>query len=143
MIRALSTSQFLDFLGIRLDSAAAEGVAFTINLVTPDNGENFAVELSNATLTNLDGFLNEHPDLTITVNRSDLEEAMIGATTLQQLIIDGVAVLDGDPGVLTSLASLLVHFEVGFEIMPGTGAVVAGEPLADFEQEPLADTAGG
>ena len=143
MIRALSTSQFLDFLGIRLDSAAAEGVAFTINLVTPDNGEKFAVELSNATLTNLDGFLNEHPDLTITVNRSDLEEAMIGTTTLQQLIIDGVAVLDGDPGVLTSLASLLVHFEVGFEIMPGTGAGAAGQPLADFEQEPLADTAGG
>ena len=143
MIRALSTSQFLDFLGIRLDSAAAEGLAFTINLVTPDNGEKFAVELSNATLTNLDGFLNEHPDLTITVNRSDLEEAMIGTTTLQQLIIDGVAVLDGDPGVLTSLASLLVHFEVGFEIMPGTGAGAAGQPLADFEQEPLADTAGG
>ncbi|MGB7962761.1 MAG: alkyl sulfatase dimerization domain-containing protein, partial [Propionicimonas sp.] len=143
MIRALSTSQFLDFLGIRLDSAAAEGLAFTINLVTPDNDEEFAVELSNATLTNLDGFLNEHPDLTITVNRSDLEEAMIGATTLQQLIIDGVAVLDGDPGVLTTLASLLVHFEVGFEIMPGTGAGAAGEPLADFEQEPLADTSGG
>ena len=143
MIRALSTSQFLDFLGIRLDSAAAEGLAFTINLVTPDNGEKFAVELSNATLTNLDGFLNEHPDLTITVNRSDLEEAMIGTTTLQQLIIDGVAVLDGDLGVLTTLASLLVHFEVGFEIMPGTGAGAAGQPLADFEQEPLADTAGG
>lgn len=143
MIRALSTGQFLDFLGIRLDSAAAEGVAFTVNLVTPDTGETFAVELSNATLTNLEGFRVESPDLTITVDRSALEEAMIGATTLQQLITDGLARLDGDPAVLTSLASLLVHFEVGFEIMPGTGDGAPGAPLAEFEQEPLGDTSGG
>ena len=144
MIRALSTGQFLDFLGIRLDSAAAAGVGFTVNLVTPDTGETYAVELSNATLTNLEGFLIDTPDLTITVDRSDLEEAMIGATTLQQLITDGVARLDGDPAVLTTLASLLVHFELGFEIMPGTvPAVPKAAAMGDFEQEPLADTAGG
>ena len=143
-IRALTTSQFLDFIGIRLDSAAAAGVAFTVNLVTPDTGETFAVELSNSTLTNLEGFLVEGPDLTITVDRSDLEEAMIGATTLQQLVINGVARLDGDPAVLAKLASLLVHFEVGFEIMPGTvHAAPKATTMGDFEQEPLGDTAGG
>ena len=144
VIRALTTSQFLDFIGIRLDSAAAAGVAFTVNLVTPDTGETFAVELSNSTLTNLEGFLVEGPDLTITVDRSDLEEAMIGATTLQQLVINGVARLDGDPAVLAKLASLLVHFEVGFEIMPGTvHAAPKATTMGDFEQEPLGDTAGG
>ena len=144
VIRALTTSQFLDFIGIRLDSAAAAGVAFTVNLVTPDTGETFAVELSNSTLTNLEGFLVDSPDLTITVNRSDLEEAMIGATTLQQLVINGVARLDGDPAVLAKLASLLVHFEVGFEIMPGTvHAAPKATTMGDFEQEPLGDTAGG
>ena len=144
VIRALTTSQFLDFIGIRLDSAAAAGVAFTVNLVTPDTGETYAVELSNSTLTNLEGFLVDSPDLTITVNRSDLEEAMIGATTLQQLVINGVARLDGDPAVLAKLASLLVHFEVGFEIMPGTvHAAPKATTMGDFEQEPLGDTAGG
>ena len=144
VIRALTTSQFLDFIGIRLDSAAAAGVTFTVNLVTPDTGETYAVELSNSTLTNLEGFLVEGPDLTITVDRSDLEEAMIGATTLQQLVINGVARLDGDPAVLAKLASLLVHFEVGFEIMPGTvHAAPKATTMGDFEQEPLGDTAGG
>ncbi|MFZ0529146.1 MAG: alkyl sulfatase C-terminal domain-containing protein, partial [Propionicimonas sp.] len=143
VIRAMTTGQFLDFLGIRLDSIAAEGERFSINLITPDTGETYAVELSNATLTNLEGFLVDGADLTITVDRSALEEAMIGATTLQQLVADGAARLEGDPDVLPRLASLLVHFEVGFEIMPGTGSADGGSPLADFEQEPLGDTAGG
>ena len=29
---------------------------FTMNLITPDNGEKFIVELENATLTNIKGF---------------------------------------------------------------------------------------
>lgn len=141
----MTTGQFLDFLGIRLDSIAAEGLKFAINIVTPDNGETFAVELSNSTLTNLEGFLVDDPDLTITVDRTVLEQAMIGATTLPRLIADGLARLDGDTSILATLASLLVHFEVGFEIMPGTGSAQAqaGEPLGDFEQEPLGESAGG
>ena len=45
LIRALGTGQFLDFLGIRLDTDKAGHAAFTINLVTPDNGETYVVEL--------------------------------------------------------------------------------------------------
>ena len=37
----MSTELFLNFLGIRMDSRKAEGMRFTINLVTPDNGEKF------------------------------------------------------------------------------------------------------
>lgn len=143
MIRALTTSQFLDFLGIRLDSAAAEGHAFIINLLTPDNDEQFVVELSNSTLTNLAGFLAEEADLTLTVNRKDLEQAMTGAETLQQLIADGRARLDGDATALQKLAASMVHFEVGFEMMPGTGQAHLSPAMEDFEAEPLADSAGG
>ncbi len=55
---------------------------FTINLITPDNGEKFLVEFSSQTLTNIQGFLSEDPDLTITINRTDLESVMIGTKTL-------------------------------------------------------------
>ena len=143
VIRAMSTTQFLDFLGIRLSSDAAEGVEFTINLVTPDTAEEFVVELSNATLTNLEGFVADTPDLTITVDRAALEEVMIGATTLPELIAAGTAKLDGDTSVLARLAGLLVHFELGFAVMPGTAAGTSGTPLGDFEQETLGDSAGG
>ena len=56
VIRAMSTELFLNFLGIRMDSRKAEG----------DNGEKFLVELENATLTNIKGFLADKPDLTLT-----------------------------------------------------------------------------
>jgi hypothetical protein len=96
MIRAMSTDLFLEFLGIRMDSKKADGLEFTMNFITPDNGEKFVVELSNSTLTNLEGFLAEDPDLTITINRSDLEPVMIGAKTLEQQIVAGKAKLEGD-----------------------------------------------
>ena len=73
VIRAMSTELFLNFLGIRMDSRKAEGLRFTINLITPDNGEKFLVELDNATLTNIKGFLALKPDLTLTINRSNLD----------------------------------------------------------------------
>jgi alkyl sulfatase BDS1-like metallo-beta-lactamase superfamily hydrolase len=41
---SLSTELWLDFLGIRLDSRKAEGLRFAMNLITPDNGERFAIE---------------------------------------------------------------------------------------------------
>ena len=41
LIRALTTSQFLDFLGIRIDPAKASSAGFVINLITPDTGERF------------------------------------------------------------------------------------------------------
>jgi alkyl sulfatase BDS1-like metallo-beta-lactamase superfamily hydrolase len=142
LIRALSTGQFLDFLGIRLDPLKADGVSFTANLVNPDNGEKYVIELSNGTLTNLEGFLADDPDLTITINRSDLELAMMGAAPLMEQVADGRAVLEGDASVLQTLASLLVHFELGFEIMPGTGGTKLSPAQDPFAQEPLADSAG-
>jgi alkyl sulfatase BDS1-like metallo-beta-lactamase superfamily hydrolase len=120
VIRAMSTELFLNFLGIRMDSRKAEGMRFTINLITPDNGEKFLVELENATLTNIKGFLADRPDLTLTINRSDLEQTMMGAKTLEAQIEDGTAKVSGDASVLKQLASTMVDFDPRFEIMPGT-----------------------
>ncbi len=131
VIRAMSTELFLNFLGIRMDSRKAEGMRFTINLITPDNGEKFLVELENATLTNIKGFLANKPGLTLTINRSDLEKTMMGAKTLEAQIADGTAKVDGDAGILTQLASIMVDFDPRFEIMPGTkarGTEVASYP---------------
>jgi alkyl sulfatase BDS1-like metallo-beta-lactamase superfamily hydrolase len=116
----MSTELFLNFLGIRMDSRKAEGMRFTINLITPDNGEKFLIELENATLTNIKGFLADKPDLTLTINRSDLEQTMMGAKTLEAQIADGTAKVEGDASILNQLASTMVDFDPRFEIMPGT-----------------------
>ena len=122
VIRAMSTELFLNFLGIRMDSRKAEGLRFTMNLITPDNGEKFIVELENATLTNIQGFLAANADLTLTINRSDLEQTMTGRKTLEAQIADGTAKVEGNPGILKQLAAMMVEFDPRFEIMPGTKA---------------------
>ncbi len=120
VIRGMSTELFLNFLGIRMDSRRAEGLSFTMNLSTPDTGETFIVELRNATLTNIAGFTAPNPDFALTLNRSDLEQVMVGAETLEAMIGDGRAQVEGDIGVLGALADLMVDFDPRFEIMPGT-----------------------
>jgi alkyl sulfatase BDS1-like metallo-beta-lactamase superfamily hydrolase len=133
----MSTELFLDFIGIRMDSRKAEGMEFVINLVTPDNGEKFVLELSNATLTNIEGFQAEDADLTLTIDRADLEATMMGQKTLMAQIDDGTAKARGNKGVLGQLASTLVEFELGFEIMPGTKGPAPKGDLNDYEVGPV------
>jgi len=142
MIRAMTTELWLDFLGIRLDSTQAEGKAFKINLVTPDNGEKFVVELSNGTLTNIAGFQADDADLTVTINRSDLEQTMMGAVSFDEQIEAGKAKIEGSREPYEQLKAMLVHFDLGFEIMPGTGAKDLTPARQPFEAEEPASSAG-
>jgi alkyl sulfatase BDS1-like metallo-beta-lactamase superfamily hydrolase len=125
VIRAMSTELFLDFVGIRMDSRKAEDMNFTINLVTPDRDEKFVVEMSNATLTNIEGYQVENADLTLTINRSDLVMVMMGATTIKAQIDNGTAQAEGNLEVFGQLLSTLVEFDPAFEIMPGTKSPAA------------------
>ncbi len=137
VIRAMTTELFLDFVAIRMDSRKAEDMAFKVNLVTPDNDEQFVVELSSATLTNIEGYQAEDADLTLTIDRSDLEQVMIGAKTLDAQIADGKARAEGNPEVLAQLASTLAVFTPTFEMLPGTARPVEAAPINSYEVAPV------
>jgi alkyl sulfatase BDS1-like metallo-beta-lactamase superfamily hydrolase len=143
MVRAMTTELWLDFLGVRLDSQKAAGKQFKINLITPDNSEQFVVELSNATLTNIEGQYAADADLTITINRDDLVKTMMGAVSFDEQIKTGKATLKGNRDAYEQLKTMLVHFDLGFEIMPGTGVKDLTPEQKPFEQEEPADTSGG
>lgn len=153
LVIALSTELFLDFLAIRVDSRKAEGLRFTMNLQTPDNGEQFIVELNNSTLTNIKGFQLESPDLSLVINRCDLELVMAGTTTLFALIAADTARLEGDGQLLQQFRNVLIQFSPSFDIMPGTNqdrstAAPIEEPDSSptpdpFSQAEPASTAGG
>ena len=134
VVRAMTTGQWLDFLGISMDPKKAEGLNFKVNLVTPDNGEKYIVGLSNATLTNIEGFQDPEADLTLTINRADLNRVMMGIATFDQLAQEGKARFDGDRSVIYKLRDLMVTFTPDFEILPGTAPtqrqVPPGRPFA-------------
>ena len=120
VVRAMTTEQWLDFIAISMDPKKSEGLQFKINLVTPDNGEKFAIELENATLTNIKGFQEPKPDLTITLDRADLNRVMMGTASFDQLAQEGKARFDGDRTIIGKLRDLMITFTPDFEILPGT-----------------------
>lgn len=122
LVRAMDTQLGLEYLAIMLDAEKAEGLGFTINLITPDNDERFAIELSNSALTSLPGQQAEKADLTVTVKRADIDRVLMKQTSMDQLIAEGSMKLDGNPKPLALLKSLVVPFDPTFEIMPGTKA---------------------
>lgn len=122
MIRGMSTELWLNFLGISLDGSKFDGQHFVFNLKTPDNGEQFVVELSNSTLTNIKGEQVRDPNLTITLNRSDLEKVMSRQATFDQLITAGKATFEGDRKPFEQLMAAMTPFTPDFELLPGTNS---------------------
>jgi len=93
--------------------------------------EQYLIELSNATLTNIKDRQAKNPDLTITMNRSDLNAMMAAQADLNSLISAGRVKLDGNVAVLAELRSVVVDFNPAFQIMPGT---FLGQTVADSAQ---------
>ncbi len=123
LMRALTTEMFFDALAIRLDSSRVEAVEFVANIKHPDTGEELVVELSNATLTTQAGFQATDPDVTVTIDRADLEDVMVGAVTFTDQIATGVATVDGDITGVQAMFGALVEFDMLFELLPGTAPV--------------------
>lgn len=120
LARAMTTSQWWDAVATRVDSERADGEQFVINFVTPDTGQEFVVELSGGTLTNIEGYQSNAADATIIMNRTDLDPVIMGRTTLAEQLQAGVGSVFGDSSVLLQLAAVLITFNAGFEVMPGT-----------------------
>jgi alkyl sulfatase BDS1-like metallo-beta-lactamase superfamily hydrolase len=146
MIKAMTTELWLNSLAISIDSKKATGMNFVINLDTPDNGEKFVIEMSNSTLTNIKGQQAKDPTLTITLNRSDLEQVMGGQTTFDRLLTEGKVKFVGDRKAFDQLKGTLTVFKPDFELMPGTKAKTAPQVQKTtrdpFEAQELAITAG-
>ena len=68
---------------------------------------------------------------------------MMGAVTMDEQIAAGKVNLEGDAGLIDELAGMLVQFDLGFEILPGTGAQDLTPEAKTFQQPVPADTSGG
>lgn len=68
---------------------------------------------------------------------------MMGAVTLDEQIASGRAKLEGDREVYEQLKPMMVGFDIGFEIMPGTGAQDLTLDPNPFQQQEVARTDGG
>jgi alkyl sulfatase BDS1-like metallo-beta-lactamase superfamily hydrolase len=144
MIRGMSTELWLNALAISMDSRKVAGQECVINLVTPDNDEKFVIELSNSVLTSIAGHQAKEPDLTITVNRVELEKVMGGAATFDDLLKAGKAKFDGERKGFDAIRAAMTTFTPTFEMMPGTAPKEPTKAVKKpLEVHKPASTAGG
>ena len=115
-VQAMTMPLFFDYLAMRLNGAKAGDRRLTLDCVLPDTGETWTLLLRHGTLNHRRG-PDPAPDATLTINRADLNNVILRAVGIEQLLQDGVATVDGDPGELRALLELLDDFEFWFNIV--------------------------
>jgi alkyl sulfatase BDS1-like metallo-beta-lactamase superfamily hydrolase len=116
-IRAMNTSLFFDYLGMKLDGKKAANAALTLNFVFPDVNQKYIVELENGTLHNINGYQSDKPDATITLDRETLNLIILRQLTLQQAIENKKIQINGKQDALNQLLGYLDNFDFWFNIV--------------------------
>jgi len=117
IITAMSSELIFDFLGVRLNTDKALAHQFKINFVFPDRNEKFLLELSNAHLNNIENVQDKQADLTVTIDRKDLDLLLLKLQSFEQLLKSGAMKLDGNGKILGQLLMMMDDFPFWFNIV--------------------------
>jgi alkyl sulfatase BDS1-like metallo-beta-lactamase superfamily hydrolase len=118
LLGAATIENLLDSVAVRMNGQEAEGESLALNLVIPDRGETWFVELSNS---NLSYVLVDDPrsaDTTLTVDMSDLLRLMTGNMPVTEIISLGASSIDGSPFTLVTLIGLLEKSNAAYDMVP-------------------------
>lgn len=115
-VRAMSMPLYFDYLGMRLNGAKAGDRRLTLVCVLPDLSESWTLSLRHGTLSHRSG-ADADADATLSVNRSDFDEVILGTVKLPDLVAAGTARIDGDEQAIHDLLDLLDDFEFWFNIV--------------------------
>ncbi|MEZ5143814.1 MAG: alkyl sulfatase dimerization domain-containing protein [Acidimicrobiales bacterium] len=117
-LRAMTTDMLLDLLAVRLRGADAGEESTTVDLtITDGDGERWFLELRNGALHHVGGRHGHDADAGLTLPRLALARLASGSTTLDALVADGDATIEGDRAALDRLLGLLDTFSIGFAIV--------------------------
>jgi alkyl sulfatase BDS1-like metallo-beta-lactamase superfamily hydrolase len=115
-VSAMTTQLFWDYLAMRLNGAEAGDRRITLVCELPDIEELWTLMLRHGTLSHRAGAESE-ADATVTIDRADLDRVILKAATLEELLGDGTARIEGDPAALHDLLGLLDDFDFWFNIV--------------------------
>lgn len=117
LVEAMSSELIFDFMGVRLDFEKALGHELTINMVFPDQEETFLLELKHGNLNNIIGIQSDRADVTVTVNRRDLDLLLTQQKSMADLVAAGAFQFSGDPQKFFALLQMLDEFDFWFDIV--------------------------
>ncbi len=114
--RAMSLEQIFDYLAIRLNGPKAAGKVLTLNFRFTDTNQDYTLQLKNGVL-NAFPKLADKPDATYSLTRADLDNVLLGQTKFDELAKDGKVRVEGAPGKVGELMSLMDTFPFWFDIV--------------------------
>ncbi|WP_201797023.1 alkyl sulfatase dimerization domain-containing protein [Vibrio sp. vnigr-6D03] len=118
VLSEMTVENLLDYIAVRVDSKKAQFTPFSMNVVVPDTGEIYFVEMSNGNLSNGKVYSEKEADATLYLNKADITQMLLGNTDLTALLKLKQAGIKGKTEVLTKLQDTLVDFDTSFEIVP-------------------------
>ncbi|WP_299599358.1 alkyl sulfatase dimerization domain-containing protein [uncultured Microbulbifer sp.] len=113
-IANMPTEMFFDYLGIRLNGPKAAGKTMRFNISLPDIKGNYSLVLENGVLNY--GPPVDKPDATVSIDRKELNDIIMGTTTFKDKLSSGSAKVTGDTKKFESLLSLLDTFELWWNL---------------------------
>jgi alkyl sulfatase BDS1-like metallo-beta-lactamase superfamily hydrolase len=116
-LKAVSTTMFFDFLGVRLNAQKAEGKTLIVNWNFTEPPEQFVLNLENSALTHVAGKQSDRADATLTLSRATLDAVALRRTTIPEAAQAGLVKVEGDVGKLTELLGMLDTFNPMFEVV--------------------------
>lgn len=116
-VRGLPTSELLDSLSVRLDGLKAGARELTFNLKITDTKETFLVTVKNGVLHHEPDKTAGKADATVSIKRLALATLALKEKTLDEVLSEGAASIDGDQQAFADLFDLLDVFDFWFEIV--------------------------
>ena len=116
-VRAMAIGTFLDYLGIRLNGPNAAGKTISINITIADTNETAVLFVANGSLSHSIGRHDEQANAGLSLDRSTLDDIILGTVTLPDSIAAGTVELTGNADAVHDLVSLLDTFEFWFNIV--------------------------
>ncbi|CCN50039.1 Metallo-beta-lactamase family protein [Vibrio nigripulchritudo MADA3029] len=118
VLSEMTVENLLDYIAVRVDSKKAQFTPFSMNVVVPDTGEIYFVEMSNGNLSNGKVDSEKEADATLYLNKADITQMLLGNADLTALLKLKQAGIKGKAEVLNKLQDTLVDFDTSFEIVP-------------------------
>ncbi|WP_372943038.1 alkyl/aryl-sulfatase [Shewanella sp.] len=123
VLSEMDMTTLFDFLAVKIDSIAADKLGnISLNVVTKATQTTpetiVFVELSHGNLNNIVVEKAKTADATLTIEKDDIVNVLLGKTSLKQLLEQGKASMTGDQQAFGKIASTLVQFDESFAIVP-------------------------
>ena len=113
ILHSMTSDLLFDYLAIRLNGPEAAKHEYTFNMIFPDINEQYLLSVENGVLTYTEDKLSVTPNTTIIINRSDLDDVILGEKEISDVDFSS----GGNIQDFKDFLALLDDFEFWFNVV--------------------------